>query len=368
MNAQQSAPAPRTGAEADTGAAAGTESGAVTGTGAGAEAASGTGTEAAAVSDVLARRRRVTLVGAGVIGASWAALMLAHGLRVTVNDPQPQAERQVRERLRRIVPALKALGLPTDRLDTGLRFEPDLARAVADADVVQENGPERIDFKQRLFADIEAAAPADALLVTSTSGLRATDIAQRMRRPGRLVVGHPFNPPHLVPLVEVVPGERTDPAATEEAVAFYRALGKRPQVVHREIPGFVANRLQSALFREAVHLVAEGVVSEAELDDIVTNSIGLRWAVAGPFRTFHLGGGPGGLPQFLEHFGRNLEAGWQNLGRPHLDEATVTLLSEQARKQFGARSYEELESERDRGQLAVMKALAETRNAAAAPG
>lgn len=308
-----------------------------------------------------AERSRATLVGAGVIGISWAGLMLARGLSVTVTDPQPDAERQVREGVRRLAPALTEAGLlrqaDGERLAERLGFEPDLSRAVADADVVQENGPERLELKQRLFADIEAAAPAHALLLTSTSGLRATDIAHGMRRPERLLVGHPFNPPHLVPLVEVVPGEQTDPGVVGEALAFYRALGKQPQVLHKEVPGFVANRLQSALFREAVHLVAEGVVSEAELDDVVTTSIGLRWAAAGPFRTFHLGGGPGGLPHFLEHLGKGMEARWPELGDPHFDEATVALLSRQAQQDFGARPYEELQAERDRAQLAVLRAL-----------
>ncbi|AEW99179.1 3-hydroxyacyl-CoA dehydrogenase (plasmid) [Streptantibioticus cattleyicolor NRRL 8057 = DSM 46488] len=287
-------------------------------------------------------------------------MMLAHGLRVTVSDPQPDVESRVRRALPLIAPALRALGLPVEDLDARLSFEPDLARAVADADVVQENGPERLDFKRQLFAAVEEAAPAGALLLSSTSGLRATDICQDMRRPGRLLVGHPFNPPHLVPLVEVVPGQLTDESVVTEAVAFYRALGKRPQVIHKEVPGFVANRLQSALFREAVHLVAEGVVTEAELDDVVTSSIGLRWAVAGPFRTFHLGGGPGGLTDFLEHFGRNMEAGWAGLGHPRFDEATVRLLSRQAERDFGGRPYQELEAERDRGQIAVLRALGRT--------
>jgi ketoreductase RED1 len=295
------------------------------------------------------KAERVTLVGAGVIGTSWAALMLAHGLTVTVTDPAPGTEPAVRDELRRIDPKLE---------QAGLRFEADLSRAVADADVVQENGPERLELKRRLWTEIEAAAPAHALLLTSTSGLRATDMSRDMRRPGRLVVGHPFNPPHVLPLVEVVPGEATDPAAVRAAVAFYTALGKRPQVLRKEIPGFVANRLQSALFREAVHLVREGVVTVEELDDIVTGSIGPRWAVAGPFRSFHLGGGSGGLPHFLKHLGPGLEAGWGRLGDPRLDEPTVRLLTGQTAAGFGARPIGELAAERDRAQTAVLHALA----------
>ncbi|MFI9757476.1 3-hydroxyacyl-CoA dehydrogenase family protein [Streptomyces sp. NPDC051963] len=298
--------------------------------------------------------RHVAVVGAGVIGSSWTALFLAKGLTVTVTDPLPDVARQVHDQLQAAVPTLRALGLPTDDLERNLYFEADLGKAVADADVVQENGPERLAVKQDVFARIEQAARPDALLISSTSGIRATDIAQALRRPARLVIGHPFNPPHLIPLVEVVPGEKTDREVVERAVAFYTALGKKPQVLRKEAPGFVANRLQAALFREAVNLVVQGVVTESELDEIVTSSIGLRWAVAGPFRSFHLGGGPGGLPHFLEHLGPGLEGLWHDLGTPELDEPTVRLLSGQAR--FGA-SVEELDAARDEAQVRVMRAV-----------
>ncbi|MGW1102463.1 3-hydroxyacyl-CoA dehydrogenase family protein [Streptomyces sp. NPDC002540] len=212
----------------------------------------------------------VTVIGAGVIGASWTALFLARGLTVTVNDPLPDVARRTRDQLRQAVPALRAIGLRTAGLDRDLRIEADIGKAVADADVVQENGPERLDFKQNLFARIEQATGPDTLLLSSTSGIRATAMAQAMKQPGRLVIGHPFNPPHLVPLVEVVPGEQTDPDTVRRAVAFYTALGKKPQVLRKEVPGFVANRLQAAFFREAVDLVVHSVVTEQELDDVVT--------------------------------------------------------------------------------------------------
>lgn len=301
--------------------------------------------------------RRATIIGGGVIGISWAGLFLAHGMDVVVSDPRPDVEKLVLDGLEEIAEGLAGLGLPTEGLTGRLRFEADLATAVADADVVQENGPERLEVKQEIWRTVERAAPAHALLATSTSGIPATAIAQAMRRPERLVVGHPFNPPHLVPLVEIVPGERTSRATVEQARDFYAALGKRPQVLHKEIPGFVANRLQSALFREAVHLVAEGVVTEQELDDIVTASIGLRWAVAGPFRTFHLGGGPGGLPHFIEHLGRAMEATWPGLGSPAFDGATVARLTEQARQAFGDVPVDELAARRDRAQVALMRVL-----------
>lgn len=305
----------------------------------------------------LNRYPKAAVLGAGVIGTSWTALFLAHGIEVIVSDPRQDAEDEVREQLADIAPALAALGTPLPPGLPGLRFEPDTERAVADAALVQENGPERLEFKQRLFARVEKAAPADALLTTSTSGLPATEIARGMERPERLVVAHPFNPPHLMPLVEIVPGERTDPAVTDRAVAFYLALGKRPQVLAKELNGFVANRLQSALFREAVHLVTEGVVTEQQLDEIVQDSLGLRWAVSGPFRSFHLGGGTGGMDHFLEHLAPAMESRWPHLGDPHFDAPTKDLLSRQAAESFGRRPYPQLLQERDDAQIALLNAL-----------
>jgi len=243
---------------------------------------------------ILRRYPNVCVIGAGVIGASWTALFLAHGLKVVVNDPQPDIETTLKGALLKIAPTLRELGLAHESLDKRLCFEPDLERAVAGADLVQENGPERPEWKQQLWARIENAVPKHALLLSSSSARPATEQGREMKDASRLLVGHPFNPPHLIPLVEIVPGERTDPDAIADAVAFYEALGKVPRVLKKEIQGFVANRLQRAIMREACYLVQEGVVTIDELDDIVTSSIGLRWAVNGPFSSFHMGGGPRG--------------------------------------------------------------------------
>ncbi|MEU3415610.1 3-hydroxyacyl-CoA dehydrogenase NAD-binding domain-containing protein [Streptomyces sp. NPDC006658] len=303
--------------------------------------------------------REVTVVGGGVIGASWAALFLARGLAVTVSDPQPGVDETVRGHIAQAAPALSALGLDTSDLTARLAFVPDLADAVRAADLVQENGPERLEVKHAMWRTIEEHAPAGALFATSTSGIPTTEIATVLKAPERLVVGHPFNPPHLVPLVEVVPGERTSPETTERARAFYQALGKRPQVLRKEVPGFVANRLQSAIFRECVHLVSQGVVTMQELDDIVTSSLGQRWAVAGPFRSFHLGGGDGGLPHFMSHLGTGMERRWAEMAEEEVafDERTRQLLTEQV-KDFGG-SVADLAAARDRRQIAVMRALGE---------
>src|SRR6476646_3421585 len=308
--------------------------------------------------DVLERYSTVTVIGAGVIGASWTAVFLAHGLTVIVNDPRDDVEAIVNDYIRKASPTLKALGLSTRNLTAKLRFEADLDRAVATADLVQENGPERIEFKQDLWARIEQHVPAHALLLSSSSAKTATEQAIKMKNPRRLLIGHPFNPPHLIPLVEVVPGEQTEPGAVADAVAFYKAVGKVPRVLRKEIQGFVANRLQRAIFRECCHLVREGVVTVDELDDIVTSSIGLRWAADGPFRSFHLGGGPGGFPAFFRQFAPGMEAAWKSQAPVALDEKAQKPIIAQAEASFAAAPVEQLEAERDAKQLAILRALA----------
>jgi ketoreductase RED1 len=309
-------------------------------------------------SDILERYSKVAIIGAGVIGASWTAVFLAHGLSVVVNDPRDDIEAVVNVYIRKASPTLKALGLSTQNLTTKLRFEADLDRAVAGADLLQENGPERVEFKQDLWASIEQQVPAHALLLSSSSAKTATEQSVKMNDPRRLLIGHPFNPPHLIPLVEIVPGEQTEPSAVADAVAFYKAVGKVPRVLHKEIQGFVANRLQRAIFRECCHLVLEGVVTVDELDDIVTSSIGLRWAADGPFRSFHLGGGPGGFVSFFRQFAPGMEAAWKSQAAVTLDEKSQKTIIDQAQASFAATPLEQLEGERDAKQLAILKALA----------
>jgi ketoreductase RED1 len=312
---------------------------------------------ATAQQNILNRYSKVTVIGAGVIGASWTALFLAHGLSVVVNDPRPDVETIVRDYIRNNLSTLKELGLPTDNLERKLSFESDLERSVAGADLVQENGPERIEFKQDLWARIGKVVGEHALMLSSSSAKTATEQGLKMSRPERLLVGHPFNPPHLIPLVEVVPGEKTSPEAVDDAVAFYAALGKVPRVVRKEMPGFVANRLQRAIFRECCYLVIQGVVKVDELDDIVTSSIGLRWAADGPFRSFHLGGGAGGFTSFFKQFGPGLNEAWKNMAPVNLDEAAQDKIIAQAEASFAAQPPEQLEGERDAKQLAIIRAL-----------
>ena len=243
---------------------------------------------------------RIAVVGTGVIGESWARLFLAHGHEVTATDPAPGAEDRLRV----------SLG-PSERL----RFTDDVAAAVADADFVQENGPERLEVKHELLAVVDAAARPDVVVASSSSMLRPTDLARGApTHPERVLVGHPFNPPHLVPLVEVVPGEATSPAAVDAAMAFYASVGRSPLRLRAELPGHLANRLQAALWREAYSLVARGVATVADVDAAITEGPGLRWAALGPFTNQHLSGGPGGIAHVLEHLGPGTEALWADLG------------------------------------------------------
>ena len=302
--------------------------------------------------------RSVTVIGAGTIGLSWIALFLAHGMRVRVNSRRAEAPQLVEEALELYAPFLPG-GADPGKLAERLEFEPDLERAVAGADVVVENSPENLGLKQELFEQVGKAASPGALLLSSTSTLSPDDMGARMADSSRLVVGHPFNPPHVVPLVEVVGGEHTAPEAVREAVEFLTSVGRVPVVLRKPILAFAANRLQSALLRESVHLVREGVVTLEELDTVVTHSIGLRWATVGPFLAFHLGGGTGGLRKWLTTLGAGLEKGWELLGRPPMDEATIQSLIEQAESAYGDRAYKDLVRERDVKQTAILRTLAE---------
>jgi ketoreductase RED1 len=307
----------------------------------------------------LPEKRTVTVIGAGTIGLGWIALFLGHGHRVRVNSRRADAPRIVQEALELFAPFLPDGTADPATFAANLEFEADLGAAVADADVIVENAPEDLKLKQGLFERIGKAATDHALILSSTSTLNPDDMGALMPDSSRLVVGHPFNPPHVVPLVEVVAGARTSPEAVSEAVDFYTSVGRVPVVLRKPITAFVANRLQSALLRESVHLVREGVVTLEELDQVVTHSIGLRWATVGPFLAFHLGGGQGGLRKWLGTLGAGLERGWELLGRPPMDDDTIQSLIGQAEQAYGDKTYEELVRERDAKQVAILRMLSE---------
>ncbi len=272
--------------------------------------------------------RRVAVIGTGVIGASWAAYFLARGLEVVAADPAPDAESRLRAYVAGAWPALTELGLDPTASPERLRFTDDLETALAAADFVQENGPEREDAKRELFRRMGAATAPDVILASSSSGFGPSVFQDAATHPERVLVGHPFNPPHLIPLVEVVGGARTSEAAIDAAVSFYAAIGKRPIRIRKELVGHVVNRIQAALWREAFHLVATGAVTVAEVDAAIAHGPGLRWALMGPCLLNHLSGGSGGLAYTLEHLGPLMERMWADLGDPRLTpELKATLVA-----------------------------------------
>jgi len=258
--------------------------------------------------------RRIAIVGTGVIGASWAAEYLAHGFDVVATDPAPNAEANLRKYVDAAWPALTAMGLSPKASRERLSFTLDMKAAVSDVDLVQENGPERPDFKIRLFADIDAATPADSIIASSSSGITMSVMQSACRHPERCVIGHPFNPPHMIPLVEVVGGEKTSPETVQRAIGFYASIGKKPIHLRKEVIGHVANRLQAALYREVVNLIHLGVLNVADADTAVCWGPGLRWGVMGPNMLFHLGGGAGGIQHFMDHLSGPLASWWKDLG------------------------------------------------------
>ncbi|OON80138.1 3-hydroxyacyl-CoA dehydrogenase NAD-binding domain-containing protein [Streptomyces tsukubensis] len=303
--------------------------------------------------------RRVACIGAGVIGGGWVAHFLARGYDVTAWDPATDAEDKLRRLVGAAWPALEQMGLADGASQDRLTVTATLAEAVADAQFVQESAPEKLELKRSLLAELDAATPPGVVIASSTSGYPMTDMQpphDAAATPQRLVVGHPFNPPYLIPLVEVVGGERTDAAAVEWSSRFYDVAGKSVITMDRELPGFIANRLQEALWREALHMVAEGEASVADIDASITEGPGLRWAFMGPCLTFALAGGEGGMAHMLDHFGPSLKSPWTRLEAPELDGALRDAMVDGCAEAAGDRTYADLVAERDQGVIDVLRA------------
>jgi 3-hydroxyacyl-CoA dehydrogenase len=303
--------------------------------------------------------RRIAIIGTGVIGASWTALYLAKGLQVVATDIAPNAETALRKFVEAAWPALKRLGSSPKASQSNLKFTADLAQALSGADLVQENGPERIDFKQKLYGQLDNLLPPDVIIASSSSGLTMSEIQKgAASHPDRCVIAHPFNPPHLIPLVEIVGGTKTSEATIRRAADFYTSIGQRTVRVNKEMPGHVANRLQAALAREVYYLVAEGIVSAADVDTALSWGPGLRWGVIGNMMLNHLGGGPGGIEHFFQQFSGPMTAWWKTLGSPALTPEVQKKLIDSVHAEVGSRPIEELEAERDE----VLHGLIELRN------
>ena len=309
---------------------------------------------------------RVAIVGTGLIGSSWAACFLAHGLDVVATDPAPGTEDKLRHYVEAAWPALTKIGLTPGASTSRLRFESDLNEALAGAQMVQENSPEREPLKIKLFADMDSVLPPPAILASSTSGIPMSRIQSECRYPERCVTGHPFNPPHLIPLVEVVGGAKTSAETIERTMHFYTAMGKRAIHIRKELMGHVANRLQAALYREVAYLIDQDVVSVADVDAAVCMGPGLRWALMGPNLIYHLGGGPGGIRHFFEQFAGPTTAYWANLGSPNLGPELQKKIVDGVLEEVDGRSFEALSQERDTLIMGLLELL--SHRAKAEPG
>ncbi|MCY1261858.1 L-carnitine dehydrogenase [compost metagenome] len=305
--------------------------------------------------------QNVAVLGAGVIGASWTALFLASGRNVAVFDPAEGMEKDVREYVKNAWPTLQELGLVKEGAPGELSFHRTAAEAVKNADFIQESVPERIRIKHALYAEIEPLLKPGAIIASSASGLPLSEMQAGWIDPSRFVLGHPFNPPHLIPLVEVMGNQRTAQDAVEGAERFYELVGKVTIRVQREVPGHVANRLQAALWREAIHLVKIGAASVEDVDTAVWAGPGLRWAAMGPTMLFHLGGGPGGLKSFCEKYTESFHRWWEDLGDPRLDAETAALLVQGVAAESANGSQAELSQARDDLIKAMLKTTAHLR-------
>ena len=299
----------------------------------------------------------IALLGTGTIGASWATYFLARGFSVTAWDPAPDSAARLRTFIDAAWPAMERLGVSAGADPARVRVVDEPEQAVEGAVFVQENAPEDMALKRELYGRIDPVLSADAVLASSSSGLLISELQEGLRNAARFVVGHPFNPPHLVPLVEVVGGHSTDPATVDWVIDFYNAHGKRAIRVEREVLGHIANRLQAALLREAFHLFLSGVASAADIDAAVAHGPGLRWAFMGPFLTMHLAGGERGMRGALNHFGPGLESWWADAGTPRMDKDAIEAMGRAVDDMLGEQPIPALAAARDATLLALLTAL-----------
>jgi carnitine 3-dehydrogenase len=303
---------------------------------------------------------RVTSIGGGPIGGGWAAHFLARGYHVTIYLHDVAETPAFRAILDTAWKSLTDLGLaPGASLDR-LRISTDLEDAVKDAEFIQESAPENLGMKQALYAKLGDIVPKNVVIGSSTSGLTMTEIQTNCATPQRCVIGHPFNPPYLLPLVEIVGGKRTDPSAVEWAGAFYEVAGKAPLIMKKEIPGFVATRLQEALWREALHMVANGEATPADIDIALMNGPAPRMAVQGQCMAFHVACGAGGMATNLDQFGPALKLPWTRLQAPELTQELRDRMVDGCNAIAGDRGFEEMARKRDQQIVAVLRAIRDT--------
>ncbi len=306
--------------------------------------------------------KTTALLGAGVIGASWTALFLAAGREVTVFDPDPGTERSVRTYIDQAWPALEELGLTARATPDAIRFVTSAIEAVEGAQFIQENVPERLPIKHATYREIEPVLADGAIVSSSTSGLTLEALQEGWATPAPLILGHPFNPPHLIPLVELTANEATGPEVLGRTEAFYEDIGKVTIRINKGMPGHVANRLQAAVWREAVYMAIQGVASVEDIDKAMWAGPGLRWAAMGPTTLFHLGAGEGGLQAFCDHFKDTFNGWWDGLGEPKLDDDVIKLLVDGMAQHSQGQSPAELSAQRDRMLTAIQAATRHLRS------
>ena len=307
--------------------------------------------------------RRIAIVGTGVIGASWAAQYLARGFDVVATDPAPNAEANLRKYIDEAWPALTDIGLTPGASRDRLSFTTNMKEALAQADFVQENGPERVDFKIKLFVDMDEATPPDSIIASSSSGITPSVMQSEAKHAERILIGHPFNPPHLIPLVEVVGGTKTSAEAVQQAINFYTSIGKKPILLHKELPGHVGNRLQAALYKEVLYLIEQGVLNVSDADDAVSYGPGLRWGVMGPSLQWHLGGGAGGIKHFMEHLMPGLAAMIKTLQTPDINDELKQKLVDGVLQIAGDRSVDQLAQTENEELLGLLRIRAKKTSA-----
>jgi carnitine 3-dehydrogenase len=299
--------------------------------------------------------RRIAVVGTGVIGASWAAEYLARGFDVVATDPAPNAESNLRKLIDEAWKDLTSIGLSKGASRDRLSFTTNMKEALSQADLVQENAPERPDFKIKLYAEMEEFAPVDILFASSSSGITPSVIQSQCKHPERVVIGHPFNPPHIIPLVEVVGGSKTSPDAIQQAISFYTSIGKKPIHLKKELPGHVANRFQAALYREMLYLIEQGVLSVEDTDAAVCYGPGLRWGVMGQSLQWHLGGGAGGIQHFMDHLMPPLEGMMKALGTPNITPELKQKVINGVMREAAGRPVDQLAQEENRVLIGLLK-------------
>jgi 3-hydroxyacyl-CoA dehydrogenase len=306
--------------------------------------------------------RRIAIVGTGVIGASWAAEYLARGFDVVATDPAPNAEANLRKYVDEAWKDLTNIGLSKGASRDRLTFTTDMKEALSKADLVQENGPERPDFKIKLFAQMDDAAPIDSIIASSSSGITPSVMQTNCKHPERVLVGHPFNPPHIIPLVEVVGGTKTSPEAIQQAIAFYASIGKKPIHLKKELPGHVGNRLQAALYKEIMYLIQHDVLSVEDADVAVSYGPGPRWGVMGPSLQWHLGGGAGGIKHFMDHLMDPLTGMIKSLGTPDVTPELKQTIVDGVLREAGNRSVDELAQKENEVIIGLLRSRAQSEN------